>query len=482
MSRLPLVLRNCLRRCRGAAIDATAVAAAAFSPNAAQAVVTLSGGGLVLAEQGGIFAANNVAGASFGAVPFSSSDLGPQIGIPFHVAANLNDEIYGNSNSWIGGDANPFPAPFAGVSLDGAFTLSSIAFGRDNLGGFPNDRWQGVYTLQYTTAAGVGSNTPDASWTTIGTLNYGPAGGANYSIPSARHRYNFDPVSNVTGIRMLVPSTGVGNNGTAIDEIELYETPAFIPPPPPPFTITPAVGHSIGWDGNDGDHFDPAPPPAGALVPNNLALASNGAIPFASSQLDAFGHLTVELNDGIYGNANAWIGGDPPILYSAPFAGVALDGLFYVSQIAFGRDNGNGAFDDSAPGTDCCGGQADDRWQGIYTLQYTQVPNADKDTPDTGDPTTGWASIGALNLTDSSDLSPGGGFTAYLRHAFDVSADGAPILASGIRIIVPSTGLGNNGTAIDEIEVYGSAVPEPSTYAMLAMGIGGVAMLRRRRK
>ena len=38
-------------------------------------------------------------------------------------------------------------------------------------------------------------------------------------------------------------------------------------------------GWSVIWDGNDGDHFDPAAPDdGGAQVPDNLALATNGAI------------------------------------------------------------------------------------------------------------------------------------------------------------------------------------------------------------
>lgn len=483
MSRLPLALRTFARRCGGAVLALAAVAAAAVTPQTAHAVVTLSGGGLVLAEQGGTFAPNNVAGASLGAIPFSSSDLGPQLGIPFHIAANLNDETYGNSNSWIGGDVNPYPAPFAGVALDGSFTLQSIAFGRDNLGAF-GDRTLGLYTLQYTTAGTVDANTPDASWTTIGTLNYVSPGGTNFSNPALRHRYNFDPVAGVTGVRLLVPSTGIGG-GTDIDEIELYETAGVIVPPPPVVILTPAAGHGIGYNGNDGDHFDPAPPPGGAVVPNNLALASNGGVPISSSdlgpELSIPFHVKANLNDGHYGNSNSWIGGNLPGGVPAPFAGVLLDGLFYVDSIAWGRDNGNGAFDDSFAGSDACGGQCDDRFAGTYTIQYTQLTTADASTPFTGDPTTGWADVGTVNYTAVNDAGPGGEFTGYLRHEFSVQAGGGPVLASGIRLLVPSTGLGG-GTAIDEIEIYGSAVPEPSTYALVATAIFGLAAIRRRRR
>jgi hypothetical protein len=474
MSRYPLS-RVWVARLAGAA----AVAAVVLMASPARAVVTLSGGGLVLAEQGGTFDASNVAGASFGAIPFSSSDLGPEISQPFHVAANLNDETYGNSFSWIGGNTNPFaPQIFAGVALDGAFTLQSIAFGRDNLGSF-GDRSLGLYTLQYTTVGGVSNATPDGDWTTIGTLDYVSSGGANFSNPALRHRFNFDPVASATGVRLLVPA------GTAIDEFELYQTPGMVVAPPPPVTITPAAGFTIGYDGNDGEHFDPAPPPGGAVVPNNLASASNGAIPFSSSDLGpelGIGfHRAVNLNDGIYGNSNSWIGGALPGGVAAPFAGVALDGLFFVDSIAWGRDNGNGAFDDSSAGSDACGGQCDDRFAGVYTIQYTQVPGADGGTPHTGDPTTGWADIGAVAYSTAEDVGPGGLFTGYLRHEFSVSSEMGPIVASGIRLLVPTTGLGG-GTAIDEIEVYGSPVPEPSTFVLAAMAIGGCICVRRRRR
>jgi hypothetical protein len=437
----------------------------------ARADVVLSGGGLSLVEQGGIFAPNNLAGVSLGGVPFSSSDLGPELGIPFHVAANLNDETYGNSNSWIGGGTNPFPAPFAGVALDGAFTLRSIAFGRDNLNMF-GDRALGPYTLQYTTEAGPSASTPDASWTTIGMLDYQSPGGGNFSVPHLRHRYNFDPVANVTGVRLLVPGTGIGG-GTAIDEIELYEAAGVFVPPPPNVVLSPAAGYAIGFDGNNGAHSTPTDP---APVPDNLALASNGGIAFASSdlgpQLGIPFHITANLNDGQYGNTKSWIGGDANP-FPAPFAGVALDGQFYVTSVAWGRDNGNTT-------TDSCGGTCADRDIGLYTIQFTQLAGADQNTPDTGNPATGWATIGTVDIrTDDPGV-----FDAHLRHEFEIgNSDGSPIVASALRLKVPSTGLGT-GTAIDEIEIYGRPVPEPGTWglAAAALAVIGWRCVRRGRR
>jgi hypothetical protein len=300
---------------------------------------------------------------------------------------------------------------------------------------------------------------PATGWAEIGTFDYGTSDGpnTNYNNTWQRHRYNFDAV-NATGLRLLVPGTGLGG-GTAIDEIELYDVPGeFVPPPPPPppFAITPEAGFAIAWDGNDGDFFDPTPPPDGAIVPDNLALEP-GATAFASSelgpQLGITFHVIDNLNDGYYGNSNSWISGDSDPGPKA-YAGISLPGMYRVDSIAFGRDNGNGEVDDSDPGTDACGGQCDDRWSGLYTLQYTQIDDPANGT-DTGDPATGWANIGTLAYTGSTADGPGGDFTGYLRHEFGVSLNDQPITASGIRIIVPSIGIGG-GTDLDEIEIYGS--------------------------
>jgi hypothetical protein len=443
--------------------------------------LSLVGGGLTLVQEGPTVANAGdpvPANLAIGATPFSSSDLGPELGIPFHVAANLNDGLYGNSFSWIGGDANPFALPFAGIDL-GALTSSvqSIAFGRTNAVADPFvDRHLGLYTLQYTQVADPSTNLglaitgdPSSGWTDIGTLDYGVSEGlgTNYNETQRRHRFNFDPVD-ATGIRLVVPATGLGG-GTAIDEIELFDVPGdYVPPPPPPdpLQIVSAAGFHIAFDGNNGDHFDPAAPPEGAKVPNNAALAANGATAFSGSDLGpelgiAF-HVAANLNDGYYGNANSWIGG---AFDGQQFAGVALGQAIDVASIAFGRDNGN-------LDTDACGGQCTDRSIGFYTLQFTQVDNPDGSTPDTGDAATGWQTLGTIDLKfDTAE------FNTYLRHEFQLSADEGPLTATGVRLLVPATGLAG-GTAIDEIEVY--AVPEPGSWAL--MSLSGLALFRLRRR
>lgn len=229
--------------------------------------------------------------------------------------------------------------------------------------------------------------------------------------------------------------------------------------------ITPAGGSTLTWDGNDGVGFNPASP---APVPANLANAP-GATAFTSSDLGPLlsipFHVASNLNDSLYGNSNSWIGGDA----ANPYAAISLASLSTVTSIALGRDNGNNA-------TDACGGQCTDRSLGIYTLQYTSVATPNGSTPDTGDASTGWQSIGTLNYTASIDTVPGGEFTSFFRHEFGL---GAGVQATGLRFLVPATGLGG-GTAIDEIEIYGTPVPEPTAAFGVLSGLAGLLFRRRR--
>ncbi len=208
--------------------------------------------------------------------------------------------------------------------------------------------------------------------------------------------------------------------------------------------INAAPGFNITWDGNEGDHFSAASP---APVPPNLASAPDGAS-FASSELGLGIHVVPALNDGLYGNANSWIGGngDPAV-----HGGVALGGERQVTHVAWGRDNGNNA-------TDCCGGQLTDRSLGVYTLQVTTHP-----APQVA-PGAAWTTVGTLDYQSVDDAVIGGGFTPWFRHQYAVStAGGDPLTATGVRILPPGTGISPAGTAIDEIEVIGTSAPGAPT-------------------
>ena len=181
--------------------------------------IVLTGGGLALVEEGPVGGTRaDEPGAAAGRRRRSSSIRWP--GYPIHDYLHLNDGVYGNANSWIGNSGNP---GYAGVRFGGQFTISSIAFGRDNTATY-SDRTLGLYTLQYTRVASPGTGTtvtqnPDTGWANIGTLNYQSAGTGLFANPSRRHRFTFTPVD-ATGIRLVVPGTGIGA-GTCIDELEV---------------------------------------------------------------------------------------------------------------------------------------------------------------------------------------------------------------------------------------------------------------------
>lgn len=382
----------------------------------------------------------NDASTSKGATAFTSTDLGPTINVPFHRALNLNDGLYGNANSWIPDFVTGDNAPFAGISFGRELLLRNIAWGRDNgndsdcCGGTLTDRALGLYVLQITTVPNPGAKTPDTDWVTVGAIDYKVSDPINFRS-HLRHRFDLAQGGNpipATGVRIKVP-----NSSADIDEIEVNSNLAI---EQNALRITNALGMSITWDGNEGQFYNPE---VGAAPPDNRALASAGTTPFSSTDLGpllnlAF-HRAVNLNDGLYGNANSWIsangvGGksDPD-----PFAGLNFGELITLTNIAWGRDNGNVA-------GDCCGGTLTDRSLDTYRLQFTTLLEADATTPDTGDAATGWQDIGTVTYAAAIPqyLAPS------LRHRFEISQSGSPLKAAAIRIKV-----GNGNTDIDEIEV-----------------------------
>ncbi len=179
--------------------------------------------------------------------------------------------------------------------------------------------------------------------------------------------------------------------------------------------------------------------PVGGAPPMNLARQP-GAAPFVIDSLAGFAiHDYLHLNDGVYGNNNSWIGNSG----SPGYAGIRLAGQFTINSIAFGRDN-TATFND--------------RTLGLYTLQYTRVASPGTGTTVTGNPDTGWATIGTLNYQ-----SAGSGLFASpsRRHRFTFT----PVEATGIRLVVPGTGIGAGGTCIDELEVN-----PPDTSGDIAFG------------
>ncbi len=175
----------------------------------------------------------------------------------------------------------------------------------------------------------------------------------------------------------------------------------------------------------------------GSYGPDNLALASAGAVAFAVDELGYGGtHTITHLNDGVYGNSNSWIGDEPSPTLDEGFVGIKLDGVYQVNSIAFGRDNGVPT-------------EHEDRWHGTYVLQYTTVTSPNVYTPDED-----WIEIGTLSYPGGigEDFSE-----PWLRHRYTFD----PVVATGLRLIVPVVySQSNSGaTCIDEFEVYGSPIP-----------------------
>lgn len=158
-----------------------------------------------------------------------------------------------------------------------------------------------------------------------------------------------------------------------------------------------------------------------------------------SSELNLGIHFIHNINDGHYGNSSSWIssGGLGANSDPNPWVGVTFPSMIRIGQIAWGRDNRlvSGAFTD--------------RCMGKYTLQFTRVASPNVGTSDSGDPSTGWQTLGAVQYFSEADMPL---FAAHLRHQFDVT----PVFATGVRIKVSDPNLD-----IDELEVYATANRPP---------------------
>lgn len=404
--------------------------------------------------EAGAMSPENAARPSTGSYAFGSTAFQPG-GI--HDFPNVVDGFYGNSSSWIPDFAAnpPDPLPFIAVAFGREVAVRSIAWSRDNgdatepsCGGTCTDRALGLYTLQFTRAASPESmsDTGNATtgWQTIGTVEYLPGTDNSSFTAYLRHRFDVaegeNPIT-ATAIRILAP-----NVNTCIDEIEVNPPEDVVPPLLTFIAITNAPGFSVSWDLNDGAFHTAASP---APAPPNRALTARGTTAFASSELGAGTHFITNVNDGLYGNVHSWIPADPD---TTPFVGLSFGGLVNLKYVAWSRDNG----DDTA---DCCGGELADRALGLYTLQVTTVPSPGADTPETGDPQSGWVTIGTLDYR-----SPGAPFTPHRRHRYSVALEnGSPIAATGIRLKTPVS------AAIDEIEINPHPALEQDLTSALAL-------------
>jgi hypothetical protein len=353
-------------------------------------------------------------------IAFGKDEIGAGT-LPVHKIPNIRDNIFGNGNSWIGDSLNSY----VGLNFGSTpLSLGRVAWGRDN-GGINNyaDRTAGIYTLDYTLVASPGAalsftGDPNTGWATIGAVTYHYQLNGQAYTPvslSLRHEWSFPSVM-ATGIRLTTPGSGFAE-GACIDELEAY---SFAPAP---LTLA-----EVG----------------GTMRAGNLALSSAA---FGKDELHfdtgaGFVHHIADINDGIYGNSESWIGNS-----ESSFIGLDFNGSFTIDRFAFGRDND---------------GTYADRSAGSYLLQYTTIADPDQNTADNF-----WTTIGPV-FYETSD------FTSADRHEYAF----APVAATGIRLIANGNGAAS-GACIDEVEVY--QVPEPGSAALL-VGACSLFCLRRRNR
>ena len=296
-------------------------------------------------------------------------------------AENLNNAVLtpDYAGTWIADTLDP--AQF-GIMLAEPTTVSRFGW-KNPFGG----REQGLYELQYTTN--------DVDWITIGNiLNTGDL---------SRAAYEFDPIAGVTGLRLNVSGLAAE---IAVTEFEIYTNPNNM-------EIL-ETGGALESGATDGEV--------------DVALNANGSEAFAESQTASGNYPPPDLNDGIYGETNAWVALDVPeggTLDS--FAGVILPGPTVVDRIAFSQDNDIGGDGPNA------------YWRTPDTVEL-QV-TTDDPAAVLADPTTAnWTSIGAVVLADTND---------QLRRLVQFD----PVTGvTAARMVL--TGGGPNSPLMDEFEVY----------------------------
>jgi PEP-CTERM motif len=182
----------------------------------------------------------------------------------------------------------------------------------------------------------------------------------------------------------------------------------------------------------------------------NLAyVGSTGTAAVASSVLashDPF-HDETGINDGSYGNGSSWIGNTPNSWLKIDLGVAAI-----IDQILFGRYR---------MGT-CC----NDRQAGSFSIAAALTDNVFSNGDTTND------DLEYSTIVPTNSVSYPSGQTVKVDFT-----TGTPEIITARYLKLT---FANSGTAIDEVEVFGTTVPAPATLALFGLGLAGLGWSRRK--
>ncbi len=183
---------------------------------------------------------------------------------------------------------------------------------------------------------------------------------------------------------------------------------------------------------------------APAVVSSTISGNGTGTPPTGGGDFSLI-HNALFVNDGNYGNGRSWIG-----VGANQWLKIDLGLVRTIDRITFGRDRLTGVFDDRDPG----------RFWIDTALSDAVYANGDAANDGTE----------YINVVDSVAA-----WNISSPQTVVVDFDTGPITARYIKMT-----FNWSGAAIDEVEVFGAAVPEPTTIALLILGLAGIGFSRRK--